>query len=91
MSLFETLRLAVRAVRVNRLRSMLTTLGIVLGVAAVVAMMAVGEGAQSQVSEQIGKLGTNLLYIYPDSSVARARRPLTEDDAAAILREVPGV
>src|SRR5262245_43899724 len=91
MSLFETLRLAVRAVRVNRLRSMLTTLGIVLGVAAVVAMMAVGEGAQSQVSEQIGRLGTNLLYIYPDSSPAGARRPLTEDDAAAILRDVPGV
>jgi putative ABC transport system permease protein len=91
MSLFETLRLAVSAVRVNRLRSMLTTLGIVLGVAAVVAMMAVGEGAKSQVSEQIGKLGANLLYIYPDTSAARARHPLTEDDATAILREVPGV
>jgi putative ABC transport system permease protein len=91
MSLLDTLRLAVGAVRANRLRSMLTTLGMVLGVAAVVCMVAVGDGARSQISDKIGKLGANLLFIEPYTYVAGARHALTEDDAAAILREAPGV
>ena len=91
MSFLETIRLAVRALLVNRLRSVLTTLGIVLGVAAVVCMVAVGEGARSQISEKIGQLGTNLLFIQPYTYAAGARHALTEDDAAAMLREVPGV
>jgi putative ABC transport system permease protein len=91
MSFLETICLAVDALRVNRLRSVLTTLGIVLGVAAVVCMVAVGEGARSQISDKIGKLGTNLLFIQPYTYTAGARHALTEDDAAAMLREVPGV
>jgi putative ABC transport system permease protein len=63
----------------------------VLGVAAVVSMTAVGEGARSQISEKIGKLGANLLYIEPYTYAAGARHALTEDDATAIRREVPGV
>jgi putative ABC transport system permease protein len=91
MNFLETIRLAVNALRVNRLRSVLTMLGIVLGVAAVVCMVAVGEGARSQISDKIGKLGTNLIFIQPYTYTAGARHALTEDDAAAILREVPGV
>src|SRR3989442_14455031 len=91
MNLFETIRLAIQSLLVNRLRSALTTLGIVLGVAALVCMVAVGEGARSQVADKISKLGTNLLFIEPYSYAAGARRALTEDDAAAMLREVPGV
>jgi putative ABC transport system permease protein len=64
---------------------------VVLGVAAVVCMVAVGEGARSQISEKISRLGTNLLFIQPYSPVAGARHPLTESDAAAMLRNVPGV
>jgi putative ABC transport system permease protein len=90
MNLLETIRLAIQSLRVNPLRSALTTLGIVLGVAALVCMVAVGEGARSQISEKIDKLGTNLLFIQPYSYVAGARHALTEDEAA-MLREIPGV
>jgi putative ABC transport system permease protein len=81
--------LAIGSLRANRLRSLLTALGIVLGVAAVVCMVAVGAGARRQISEKIGKLGTNLLFVQPYGY--DAAHALTEDDAAAILREVPGV
>src|SRR5436853_1643821 len=91
MNLFETIRLAVQSLRVNRLRSVLTTLGIILGVAALVCMVAVGEGARSRISEQIAKLGTNLLFVQPYTYAAGARQALTEDDAAGLLRDVPSV
>src|SRR5262249_20216873 len=83
--------LAIRALRTNQQRSVLTALGIVLGVAAVICMVAVGAGARSQISEKISKLGTNLLFVQPNSFAAGARPALTEDDAAAMLREVPDV
>jgi putative ABC transport system permease protein len=73
-------------------------LGIVIGVAAVVCVVAVGEGAQVLVTDQIGALGTNTLYISPGAATSgRARlssgtlHTLTEDDAAAILRELPEI
>jgi putative ABC transport system permease protein len=73
-------------------------LGIVIGVAAVIAMVAVGSGAQTQVADQIRSLGANLLLVQPGSSRegavrlgAGSRHSLTEDDAAAIATEVPGV
>jgi putative ABC transport system permease protein len=78
---------ALRALGTNRLRSALTALGIVLGVGAVVCMVAVGEGARFQIGDQIAKLGTNLLFLQPYDP----RHPLTEDDAAALSRDVPGV
>jgi putative ABC transport system permease protein len=89
--LLQSLSLALRALGANRLRSALTALGIVLGVAAVVCMIAVGEGARSQISDKIAKLGTNLLFVQPYSYAAGARHALTEDDAAALLREIPNV
>jgi putative ABC transport system permease protein len=98
MSPLETLRIAFRAIRANLLRSALTMLGIIVGVAAVITMVAIGNGAQRQVAEQIRSLGSNLLLVQPgtpNQGGARlsigARPSLTEEDAAAIAREVPGV
>ncbi len=98
MSVSEGLRAALRALRANRMRSALTVLGIVVGVAAVVCMVAVGAGAQAQVAETIRTLGANLLIVVPgaqDSGGARlsagTRHTLTEEDAGAVGRVVPGV
>jgi putative ABC transport system permease protein len=98
MNAWECMRSATRALRANLLRSALTMLGIVIGVAAVIAMVAVGSGAQTQVADQIRSLGANLLLVQPGSSRdgavrlgAGSRHSLTEDDAAAIAAEVPGV
>ena len=91
MLLGEVLSVALGALRANKLRSMLTMLGIVIGVAAVIAMVALGRGAQSAVKERIASLGTTLLTIVPGqqrmgggvvSFDAQAR--LTMDDAAAL-------
>ena len=65
MSPLESLRIATRALRVNKLRSALTVLGIIVGVAAVVCMVSVGAGAQAEVSEKIRTLGANLLLVMP--------------------------
>ncbi len=98
MNAWACMRSAVRALRANLLRSTLTMLGIVIGVAAVIAMVAVGSGAQTQVAEQIRSLGANLLLVQPGSESegavrlgAGSRHSLTEDDAAAIAAEVPDV
>ena len=98
MNGLECMRSAVRALRANLLRSVLTMLGIVIGVAAVIAMVAVGSGAQTQVDDQIRSLGANLLLVQPGSLRegavrlgAGSRQSLTENDAVAIATEVPGV
>jgi putative ABC transport system permease protein len=98
MSPLETLRIAFRAIRANLLRSALTMLGIIIGVAAVITMVAIGTGAQRQVAEQIRSLGSNLLLVQPGSPNQGGARlgigqrlTLTEEDAAAIVGEVPGV
>jgi putative ABC transport system permease protein len=89
--LLQSFSLAVRALGANRLRSALTALGVVLGVGAVVCMIAVGEGARLQISEKIAKLGTNLLFVEPYSYAAGARHALTEDDAVALQRQIPNI
>jgi len=98
MNLWETIRIAWRAVRANLMRSLLTMLGIIIGVAALITMVAVGSGAQNQVDAQIRSLGANLLMVQPGSSNqggvrlgAGSRHTLTEEDADAIAREVAGV
>ncbi|HEY0843936.1 MAG TPA: ABC transporter permease [Noviherbaspirillum sp.] len=98
MNLLATLRIALNALRVNKLRSILTMLGIIIGVAAVITMIAVGAGAQARVEDQIKSLGSNLMIILPGSSTASgvrlgagANQSLTDDDAAAIVREIPEV
>jgi putative ABC transport system permease protein len=91
-------RIAVRALRVNKLRSILTMLGIIIGVAAVIAMVSVGSGAQARIADQIQSLGSNLLVVLSGSISSGGVRlgsgtqlTITEDDAWAIQREVPAV
>jgi len=93
-----SLRIAVRALRVNKMRSALTMLGIIIGVSAVIAMIAVGSGAKARIAEQIASMGSNLLIVLSGSSTSGGMRmgsgtvpTLTVDDAKAILAEVPSV
>ncbi len=65
--LLITVRIALRALRRNTLRSLLTILGIIIGVAAVIAMVSIGQGASVAVQEQIARMGNNLLVILPGS------------------------
>jgi putative ABC transport system permease protein len=94
--LFQALRIALRSLRVNKLRTALTMLGIMIGVGAVIAMVSVGAGAQARVAEQIQSLGSNLIIVLPGSRNTAGLRlgqgsqvTITEDDAVAIAREVP--
>lgn len=98
MNYLESLRVAWRALRVNKMRSILTALGIIVGVAAVVCMVSIGAGAQAQVSEKIRTLGANLLLITPGAQSSGAvrmeagtRHTLTEEDAMAIQRGMTAV
>ena len=80
MSWLETLRTGLNGIRSHRLRSGLTVLGILIGIAAVILTVGLGEGAQAQVSSDITALGTNLLTVSPGSStsagVRRCRRAI---------------
>lgn len=88
----ETFVVALASIRANALRSALTTLGIVIGSAAVIAMVALGEGAQRRVQEQIENMGTNILTVRPGQGyfrgVASGSRRLEEDDAVALRNQV---
>jgi putative ABC transport system permease protein len=90
--------IALRALRVNRMRSALTMLGIIIGVAAVIAMVAVGSGATARIQEQIASIGSNLIIVLPGSISSNGVRlgsgavvTLTEDDAKAIAAECSSV
>ncbi|HZI40912.1 MAG TPA: ABC transporter permease, partial [Gemmatimonadaceae bacterium] len=86
----ETIAVALSALRANKLRSILTMLGIVIGVAAVIAMIALGTGAQAAVKDRIAALGTTLLTINPGQqrgfgvAIADAQAKLTMDDSKAL-------
>ncbi|HET9957324.1 MAG TPA: ABC transporter permease [Polyangiaceae bacterium] len=89
-----TISMALREIRRNSLRSALTMLGVVIGVAAVIALVSVGRGATQKVTEDIGKLGQNLLMLSPGANVrggaATPAPPLRVEDAQAIQREILG-
>jgi putative ABC transport system permease protein len=98
MRYISILRVAYRALGQNKLRSFLTMLGIIIGVAAVIAMLAVGQGARDVVQAQIASLGTNVLIVFPGAAnqggvrmEAGTAQRLTEDDATAIRRYCPAV
>jgi putative ABC transport system permease protein len=98
MNFLATFAIALRALRVNKMRSALTMLGIIIGVAAVIIMIAVGSGARAQVEAQIKSLGSNLMMVFsasPTFTGARAAvgatHTISEDDAYAIARELPEV
>ena len=98
MRFAATIRIALRALRRNKLRSALTTLGIIIGVGAVITMVGIGNGAKSQVEAQIASLGQNVVLIFSGSWAPGGVRSgwggagtLTVEDAEAIAREVRGV
>jgi putative ABC transport system permease protein len=98
VNLLACARIALRALRVNKLRSILTMLGIIIGVGAVIAMISVGAGAQARVAEQIRSLGSNLIIVLPGSfssggvRLGLGTRPtITEEDSTAIVHEIPAV
>jgi putative ABC transport system permease protein len=93
-----TLRIAMRALLRNKMRSFLTTLGIIIGVAAVIAMVAIGEGAKAQVEKAFAAMGTSLLIVMPGTTTSGgahggfgSQPTLTWDDLRAIQTEVPSV
>ena len=95
MNFAATLRIALLALRVNKMRSALTMLGIIIGVAAVIVMIAVGSGAQARVEDQIKSLGSNIIMVLSGSMTSGGARggigsqpTIFEDDAYAIGREI---
>jgi len=98
MNTLAALRSALRALGANALRSVLTMLGIIIGVAAVITMIAVGRGATDRVQEQMKGLGSNIMLVIPGGVSqagvrlgAQTRQRLTEEDATAIAVEIPEV
>ena len=96
--LVATIRLALRALARNKMRSTLTMLGIIIGVGAVIAMVALGQGAQEQVQQQIAAMGSNMLFVGSGSMNKGGLRmgwgntqTLVMDDVQAIMRECPAV
>jgi putative ABC transport system permease protein len=98
MNLWVTFRIALRALARNKMRSVLTMLGIIIGVGAVIAMVGIGQGASASIQSQIANLGNNMLQIWSGSSNTGGMRggsgsnnTLTADDVDAIERECPAV
>ncbi len=94
----DGLQIAVGALRVNIMRSLLTMLGIVIGVGAVIVMVAVGAGARELIGEQIRSIGSNLILVVPGASVSGGARlgsgsvhTMKSSDAEAISKELPAV
>jgi len=84
MNVIQVFREALQSLTVNKLRSALTVLGIVIGVAAVIAMLAIGRGAQVAIDSQINSIGTNLIFLSSGAPDVRNPRPLTLGDASAL-------
>lgn len=98
MRITSTTVVAARALKRNTMRSILTALGIIIGVGAVIAMVSIGNGAKSQVEAQVASLGQNIITVFPGSTTTGGVRggfgsssTLTADDADAIAEEVPGI
>ena len=98
MRFFEILRISFDALLRNKMRSLLTMLGIIIGVGAVIAMVAIGQGAQVSVDAQISSLGTNVVMVFPGATTrggvmsgAGTGTTLTEDDGQAIKEQCPAV
>jgi ABC-type antimicrobial peptide transport system permease subunit len=98
MKVYRTVRTAMKALRRNPMRAMLTTLGIVIGVGAVIAMMEIGAGSSSSIQQAISSMGANVLLVVPGTAAsggvsfgAGSVTTLTSEDCEAILRECPSV
>ncbi|MGH9828011.1 MAG: ABC transporter permease, partial [Blastocatellia bacterium] len=98
MNIYATLKVALRALARNKMRSVLTSLGIIIAVAALIAMVSIGQGASATVQEQIAKLGNNILYVQAGSSRTGGMHSgfgsittLIPEDVDAIETECPAV
>jgi len=98
MRTVNTVTVSLRALRRNKMRSILTALGIIIGVGAVIAMVSIGNGAKAQVEAQVASLGQNVITVFPGSFTSGGMRggwgsasTLTVDEAEAVKREVPNV
>ncbi len=93
--LFETVKLALLAIRRNKLRSFLTVLGIVIGVAAVIAMVTIGNGTTAKVTADLSKLGSNLVFVRPGQfgpgRSSEDAKPFNARDVEAIATQVPNL
>jgi ABC-type antimicrobial peptide transport system permease subunit len=98
VKLYRTIRIAMKALRRNPMRALLTTLGIVIGVSAVIAMMEIGAGSSAAVQKSISSMGANVVLVMPGTATSSGISfgmgrimPRPPDDADAILRECPAV
>ena len=97
MKFLTILKVGLKAIARNKMRSALTALGIIIGVACVIAMIGVGKGSQAAIQSQISALGTNFLMVFPGVATQSGARiftgesTLTEDDVAAVKAECPSV
>ncbi|OIP34794.1 MAG: multidrug ABC transporter substrate-binding protein [Deltaproteobacteria bacterium CG2_30_66_27] len=98
MNLYSAGKVAFRSLRANKMRTILTMLGMIIGVAAVIIMVAIGAGANERIASQIASVGSNLLLVLPGSTTSGGLRSgfgstptLTMDDARAIGKELPAV
>src|SRR5436853_4135781 len=98
MKVGSTFNIALRALRRNKMRAVLTALGIIIGVAAVIAMVGIGNGAKAQVEAQIASLGQNVILVFSGSTTTSGIRTgmggagtLKVEDATSIQREIPEV
>ena len=96
LPLADTVGMALTTLKANRLRSLLTMLGIVIGNASVITLVGVGRGAQNLAEDQLSSLGANVLFVVPGSNDTRRQgvafpRTLVLDDATAIAAQVPSV
>lgn len=95
MSFFECMKLAFASLRTNKMRSALTLLGIVIGIASVISMMSIGEGGRKLVTAELAGLGSNLIFVQPDyarEAMSGGRvNSLTYEDAQAIRKGCPAV
>ncbi len=98
MNLYSAGKVSFRSLRANKMRSILTMLGMIIGVAAVIIMVAIGAGANERIAAQIASVGSNLLLVLPGSTTSGGLRSgfgstptLTMDDSRAIVKELPAV
>src|ERR1700754_2086260 len=93
MSFFNLLRIAVRALQRNKLRAFLTMLGIIIGVASVIAMVAIGQGSKQSIHDQLSSMGSNMITVLPSSNLNGGVRiagssfqTLTQKDITALQK-----
>ncbi len=98
MSFFSLFKIALLALKRNKFRAFLTMLGVIIGVASVIAMLAIGQGSKESIQQQISNMGSNMLFVRPGSINSRGVRlsaseaqSLTLADSRAILRDCPAV